>query len=56
MQYTRLKNLFFSILVVTGLIFVGGPAMSLEHPNYTVVHADADREYRQHDACLVAAY
>jgi hypothetical protein len=54
MQNASLKNLFFTIPVVTGLIFIGGPAMSLEQPSYTVVHADGDIEYRQYDAYLVA--
>ncbi len=37
-----------------GLLLAGGNAMSLEQPQYTVVHRDGDIEYRQYEPYLVS--
>ncbi len=40
--------------LLTGLIMIGGPAMSLEQPDYTVLYEEDGVEYRQYEAYLVS--
>jgi len=54
-MYTRHeRNWLGRVALLTGLVFIGGPAMSLEQPDYTVVYKDGDVEYRQYESYLVS--
>jgi hypothetical protein len=54
-KYTKQqRNLVGRVALMTGLILIGGPAMSLEQPEYTVVYSEGDVEYRQYESYLVS--
>ena len=40
--------------LLAGLLVAGDSAMSLEQPDYEVLHTDGDIEYRQYDSYLVS--
>ena len=44
---------FQSILIAVTLLLIGGPVMSLEEPEYKVVHEQDGIEYRQYDAYII---